>query len=160
MAELTVVKAGQTVADAVREGMQQTAQAKQLLELKKQLAVKIGAVVNVLMQNFAIDPDNACSTALSYAAGIAHGTGATKEGFISGAEKIWEAQVAQAEEVKEEQRKMVLTIVRSQMQAQQPVSAQLVAQMQTLGCVVPDDVQKYIEDHPAPTDGQPADVKN
>lgn len=148
MSELTVVRPGQSVSEAVKEGIQQSAQAKQLLEVKKQVTGKLNNVINVLMQSFAVDPDNACSTAIAYAAGLAHGSGTSKDDFLKSVDKVWDIQVAYAEEVMDEQRKMILSVARQLMENKQPIPPHFIGQMQALKCVIPDDLQSYIDKTP------------
>jgi hypothetical protein len=146
MSELiSVVKGGGSVADQVKESIQATAQAKQLLELKKQSTAKLCNVINALMQTYAIDPDNACTTALSYAAGLAQGSGTSKEDFLRGFEKIWTSMLAQQQEVKDEQIKMLLKVATGLMAHKQAIPPPLIAQMKALGCTISDELQKYID---------------
>ncbi len=143
--ELTIVRPGQSIADAVKQDIQQTAQAKQILQIKQQVSGKIQPVLNALFQGFALDPDHAFSICLDYAAGIAIGTGKSKEDFYKGADKCWAAQVAQAESVKEEQGKMLLGIARQVMAQKKPIDVNILGQLQALGVAVPDDLQSYID---------------
>jgi hypothetical protein len=151
MAEgLAIVKPGQSISDAVKQDIQSSAQAKQILEIKKQRAGQLTNVINALMQTFAVDPDNACSTALAYGAGLAHGSGTSKDDFLKSVEKIWALQVAHAEEVKEEQAKMLLNVCKNLMAQKKPINAQLFGQLQAAGVTVPEDLQAYIDAQSAP----------
>jgi hypothetical protein len=143
--ELTIVKPGQSIAEAVKQDIQQTAQAKQLLEIKKQRTAQLSVVINSLMQTFAVDPDNAASTALAYSAALAYSGGTSKEDFIKSVEKIWSLQVTQAEEVKEEQAKMLLNVAKNLMAQKKPIAPHLLGQLQAVGAKIPDDLQEYID---------------
>jgi hypothetical protein len=161
---LTVVRPGQSISDAVKQDLQQTAQAKQIVEMKKQGTAKLSLVINSLMQTFALDPDHACSTALAYAVGMAQGTATSKEDFLKSVEKIWTLQLAQQEEVKEEQRKMLLNVAKQVMAQKKPINANLLGQMQAIGCVIPADIQEYIDAQVKPAEVAPGptatDAKN
>lgn len=157
---LTVVKPGQSIGDAVKQDIQQTAVAKQLVEVKKQVTGKLSAVINALMQSFAVDPDNAASTALAYAIGLSMGGGTSKEDFLKGVEKSWALHLAQQEEVREEQQKMLLNVVKNMMAQKRPIPPALVEQMKAIDCTIPPDVQQWIDTPPAPTPAAPVEVKN
>ena len=153
---ISIAKPGQPVGEAVRESLQQSAQARQLVEAKKQITGKIGGILNAVMQNLALDQDHAVSAAIDYAAGLAMANGASKEDFYKGIEKVWAAQIVLAEEVKEQKAKMLLTVAKSMMTAGQPIPPQFVAQLNGLGVELPEDVQTYIAaKNPA---AAPADV--
>lgn len=145
MSELVVVKPGQSIGDAVKQDIQQSAQAKQLVEIKKQVTQKLSVVINALMQTFAVDPDNASATTLAYSIGLAQGGGTSKEDFQVSVDKLWTLQLAQLEEVKDEQRKMMITGAKNLMAAKRPIPVPFLAQMQAIGCKIPDEVQAYID---------------
>lgn len=152
MSELTVVKPGQSISDAVKQDLQQSAAAKQLVEMKRQMTPKFCSTLNALFQNHGIpDPDFACSVSVSYAASLAIGTGTSKEDFFKGVEKAWAQEMAGHEEVKEQQGKMLLNVCKQLMAQQRPIDPRVITQLKAMAVTIPEDLQKYIEAPPAPS---------
>ena len=158
---ITVVRPGQSISDAVKQDIQTNAAAKQLVEMKRQFTPKFTNVLNALFQNLGIpDPDFAGSIAMSYATNLAIGTGTSKEDFFKGVEKAWAQEFANLEEVKDQQRKMILNLAKNQMLQRRPIPPQLVEQMKAMECKIPDDMQAYIDapqEKPAEAAAAPAD---
>lgn len=144
--DLIVVKPGQSVGDAAREDLQQRAAAKQLVDIKKGLTPKFVNVLNALFQNLGIgDPDFAASVCVSYAAGIAIALGSSEEAFTEGAKKAWDNEKKEAEDVKEQQRKMNIITLKRLAAEKKPVPAPFLAHLKALGCTIPPDLQEYID---------------
>ncbi len=159
MAEgVIIAKPGQSMGEAVRQNMQQEALAKQQLKMKEAVSLKIGNVLNALMVNLAVDEDHAVSIALEYVAGLALTTGTAKDKVVQGFDAIWDKQVAAQEAVRAEQRKMLLNIARQIMGEKQPLPKELLQQLQALKAEIPEEIQRWVDEHPAPEplDANPA----
>lgn len=144
---IVIAKPNVDVAEQVKIAAQDEAQAKQRIVMKEQRGAQIGNVLNALMTTFALDEDNAICTSLTYAATLAQATGTTKEAVLKGFDTIWEAELANREKVKDEQKKMLAKVVKSVMDQKQPLPMPLVGQIQALGAMT-DEIQAYIDAQP------------
>ena len=146
MGAIIVPKAGQSIAQTVKQGMMEEQQARAMAATKEILSQKISHIINAVFQAIgADDADLALRVCLHHGVAIALATGTDKEAVLKGLDRVWAEEVEKLEKVRDEQRKMMVNALRGMVQNKAVVPPEFVANITAMGCKIPEDCQRYID---------------